>query len=76
MNMNYHAVHHLWTSIPYFNLPIADHEVRQSPASASLEWRKSYLGYLWVYLRALPIVSCGDRSRREIDGKAEPTSAS
>jgi len=76
MNMNYHAVHHLWTSIPYFNLPIADHEVRQSPASASLEWRKSYLGYLWVYLRALPIVGCGNQSQSEIDANAEPTSVS
>ena len=24
MNMNYHAVHHLWTSIPYYNLPDPD----------------------------------------------------
>ena len=24
MNMNYHAVHHLWTSIPYYNLPKAE----------------------------------------------------
>ncbi|HEX8322296.1 MAG TPA: fatty acid desaturase, partial [Tepidisphaeraceae bacterium] len=28
MNMNFHTAHHLWTSIPYYNLPTADAEIR------------------------------------------------
>src|SRR5262249_35456749 len=58
MNMNYHAVHHLWTSIPYYNLPQADQELRGQSAAAGLEWRRSYLGYLWRYGRALPLPEC------------------
>jgi len=58
MNMNYHAVHHLWPSIPYYNLPKADCLVRQHPDSTALEWRKSYCAYLWKYWSALPIVEC------------------
>ncbi len=37
MNMNYHAAHHLWPSIPYYNLPIADREIRGLPDAAGLE---------------------------------------
>jgi fatty acid desaturase len=55
MNMNRHAAHHLWTSIPYYNLPAADREMRRHPAASALEWRGSYLGYLLRYLRALPL---------------------
>ncbi len=58
MNMNYHAAHHLWPSIPYYNLPIADHEMRCSPAAPELQWRNSYFGYLLTYWHALPIESC------------------
>jgi fatty acid desaturase len=54
-NMNYHMVHHLWTSIPYYNLPKADGIIRQSAAVRSgdkrLIWRPSYVGYLISYLR-------------------------
>jgi fatty acid desaturase len=58
MNMNFHATHHLWPSIPYYNLPTADREVRALPGAAGLEWRRSYLGYLVRYWLALPLEEC------------------
>jgi fatty acid desaturase len=57
-NMNFHAAHHLWVSIPYYNLPIADAEMRAHPLAAHLEWRPSYVGYLMRYARALPLEEC------------------
>jgi fatty acid desaturase len=55
MNMNFHTAHHLWPSIPYYNLARADRAIRQSSAcDRGLVWRGSYLGYLWRYGRALP----------------------
>lgn len=57
-NMNLHAAHHLWPSIPYYNLPQADREIRNHPGAAGLEWRGSYLAYLWRYYRALPLPEC------------------
>jgi fatty acid desaturase len=54
-NMNYHMAHHLWPSIPYYNLPEADRLIRASEIArngdARLVWRKSYLGYLWSYAK-------------------------
>ena len=58
MNMNYHTVHHLWPSIPYYNLPAADEEIREKSTDGQLEWRKSYLGYLFRYWFALPLAEC------------------
>jgi len=58
MNMNYHTAHHLWPSIPYYNLPTADRLMRQHPAAAGLEWRGSYFAYLLTYWSALPIAEC------------------
>ncbi len=58
MNMNLHAVHHLWPSIPYYNLPEAARRVRASTVANPLEWRTSYLKYLWRYWRALPLEDC------------------
>jgi fatty acid desaturase len=58
MNMNFHAAHHLWVSIPYYNLPQADRMMRENPGSTALEWRRSYAGYLWRYLRAMPLEEC------------------
>ena len=58
MNMNYHATHHLWPSIPYYNLPLADRLIRNHPAAAGLEWRGSYFAYLARYWSALPIAAC------------------
>lgn len=69
MNMNFHAAHHLWPSIPYYNLPQADRLIRQSPESGrELVRRGSYLGYLWRYGRALPSAAAGSAARREEAG--------
>lgn len=58
LNMNYHAAHHLWPSIPYYNLPLADREIRGLPAAADLEWRGTYVGYLLRYFALLPLHDC------------------
>jgi len=58
MNMNYHAVHHLWTSIPYFNLPRADRLIRDKAEAQGLIWRGSYLAYALKYFLALPLPEC------------------
>jgi fatty acid desaturase len=58
MNMNFHAVHHLWPSIPYYRLPEADREIRGQSGAAGLEWRRSYFGYLIRYWLALPLEEC------------------
>jgi fatty acid desaturase len=58
MNMNFHAAHHLWVSIPYYNLPVADAEMRAHPLARGLEWRGSYVGYLVRYALALPLPEC------------------
>jgi fatty acid desaturase len=59
MNMNYHAAHHLWPSIPYYNLPLADAEMRRKSAhEGTLTWRGSYLSYLGRYFQALPLTDC------------------
>jgi len=63
LNMNYHAAHHLWPSIPYYNLPLADAEIRQHPAAAGIEWRQTYLGYLLRYFRLLPLEECREAGR-------------
>ena len=65
MNMNFHTVHHLWPSIPYYRLPEADRLIRQHPAAASLHWRGWYLAYLWRYYRRLPLVECQPTTRAE-----------
>ncbi len=57
-NMNYHAVHHLWPSIPYYNLPGADQAIRRHADAVGLEWRSSYVGYLARYWRAQPLQEC------------------
>lgn len=62
MNMNYHAVHHLWPSIPYYNLPLADAEIREAGESLGLEWRASYGEHLRNYWRALPLAGTSGRS--------------
>ena len=57
-NMNYHAEHHLWPSIPYYNLHIAHAEIKNLPEAKDLVSRNSYLGYLREYMTQLPIVDC------------------
>ena len=55
MQMNHHAAHHLWPSIPYYNLARADRAIRSRGREMGLVWRGSYLAYLRRYLRALPL---------------------
>ena len=48
-NMNYHTAHHLWPSIPYYNLPEANRYIQESEFVQELEWRDSYLKYILRY---------------------------
>ena len=57
LNMNFHAAHHLWTSIPYYNLPQAD-KILQRHQTPGLIWRKSYFLFALQYLKSLPIFDC------------------
>lgn len=51
-NMNFHAAHHLWPGIPYYNLPEADRLMRaRAGDDARLVMRRSYVRYLLDYLR-------------------------
>lgn len=54
-NMNNHIAHHLWPSIPYYNLPKAEMKVREwvakNDAGHTAIWRSSYVGYLVSYYR-------------------------
>ncbi len=58
MNMNLHIAHHLWTSIPYYNLPKADRLIQERNTAPELIWRKSYVGTMLSYFRALPLPEC------------------
>jgi fatty acid desaturase len=63
MNMNCHAAHHLWPSIPYYHLTQADEEMRCGEPSVGIVWRGTYLGYLWRYFRTLPLEDCIEDAR-------------
>lgn len=52
MNNNFHAEHHLWPSAPYYNLPRLHRLVGSQP---QIEWRRSYVGFLWRCYRRLPL---------------------
>jgi len=54
-NINLHAAHHLWPSIPYYNLPRADAMIRYRAGSEDLIWHTSYIRALSRYFRALPL---------------------
>lgn len=62
MNMNCHATHHLWPSIPYYTLPTADRAIRGLPATQGIEWRGSYSRYLLRYWSAQPLEECRPRA--------------
>ena len=56
MNMNHHVAHHLWPSIPYYNLPSATRALyanvdKLPPSAAAPPQRSSYVGYLLKCLR-------------------------
>ena len=55
MNMNFHAAHHLWVGVPYYNLPHADRLMREHPGSAALEWRSAHPRYTWPYAPTPPL---------------------
>lgn len=53
LNMNFHAAHHLWPSIPYYNLPLADARMRQAQdIEDNIVWRGSYFVYAVKFLGA------------------------
>ena len=52
MNNNFHAEHHLWPSAPYYNLPRLH---RLVGSQSQIEWRRSYVGFLWRCYRRLPL---------------------
>jgi len=54
-HMNYHAEHHLWPSMPHYNLSKAHRLVRHRP---EVTVRYSYVAFLWKVLCNLPL---GDR---------------
>lgn len=60
LNMNLHTAHHLWPSIPYYNLPRADRLIRERNRSPELIWRGSYLASLRDHFRALPLTPAAD----------------
>lgn len=53
MNMNHHVAHHLWPSVPYFNLPRATRllESRVQLAGLTIAQRSGYLRYMLGCLR-------------------------
>ncbi len=59
MHMNFHAAHHLWPSIPYYNLPRADAELRADPRAEVIDQRRSYVAFVWRFTRGLPYEGSG-----------------
>lgn len=55
-HMNYHAEHHLWPFIPYYNLPRA-HRLAIARAGEGIILRHSYISFLVCYFRSLPLRS-------------------
>ncbi len=75
MNMNYHIAHHLWPSIPYYNLPRADRELHAAASESGhlggdsgLIWRGGYFAYMWKYYVALPVDECRNSRQRKRHG--------
>ncbi len=56
VHMNYHAEHHLWPFIPYYNLPRA-HRLVRARCDGRIIIRTSYLRFLWRYARSLPLTA-------------------
>ncbi|MCC6572379.1 MAG: fatty acid desaturase [Planctomycetes bacterium] len=55
MNMNYHGEHHLQVAVPYYNLPKLREFYRENCPAMPYATRRSYLGTLRDYWRALPL---------------------
>ena len=60
-NMSYHAEHHLWAAIPYYNLPKAHQFVR---LRSEVTIRKSYVQFLLKVLSTLPLNNSYEAVRR------------
>lgn len=50
-NMNFHAEHHLWLGVPYYNLPKAHAFLRDNPR---VTVRRGYFAFLWRLFTSLP----------------------
>lgn len=55
-NLHLHAEHHLWPFVPYYNLPRLRVVLAPRP---EVEVRRSYIGFLWRFARALPLTPAG-----------------
>jgi len=55
-SMNHHVAHHLWPSIPYYNLPEADRRLRERNTSERIVWEPSYASALRAWLRSRALV--------------------
>jgi len=51
-SMNHHVAHHLWPSIPYYNLAEANRRLRERNASERIVWEPSYASALRAWLRS------------------------
>lgn len=52
LNMNFHSEHHLWTAIPYYNLPNAHAIICNDPLyKEHVIIRESYVGYILQFLK-------------------------
>lgn len=60
LNMHHHVAHHLWPSIPYYNLAKATALIQQHEKRHKLEWRTSYISYLFNWWKKTPIIACDE----------------
>ncbi|MDZ4833663.1 MAG: fatty acid desaturase [Candidatus Melainabacteria bacterium] len=51
-NMNYHAEHHLWPGVPYYNRPQIREVLQDNP---QITYRKSYVAFVLDVMRKLPL---------------------
>lgn len=51
-NMNYHAEHHLWPNVPYYNLPQMHELIKNRP---EITIRTSYFVFLFQIFQSLPL---------------------
>jgi fatty acid desaturase len=57
-HMSFHAEHHLWPSVPYFNLPRLGKLVE---GRGDIEIRRSYCGFVRAYSKRLPLEPIAQR---------------
>ncbi|MGQ9871732.1 fatty acid desaturase family protein [Leptodesmis sp.] len=55
-NINYHAEHHLFPAVPYYNLPRVHQDLRYN---SQITVKQSYLGYLIQLFAKLPLTIVG-----------------